>query len=164
MITYSIIQKSQLEGAKRMDAEYYQPEYLLMKNKLIKYKKLVPLCKIADIKTGPAYSSEEIGDNLEIPLAKIGDVTNKINIERWGRLSLREFEKFKNNEVKNGDILMTMTGDPPDIGKVNYISSKINTKIAFNQRVAKLFASNSNFNNKFLFAYLSTEFARFQAE
>lgn len=27
MITYSVIQKSQLEGAKRIDAEYYQPEY-----------------------------------------------------------------------------------------------------------------------------------------
>src|SRR3989338_8385493 len=29
MITYSIIQKSQLEGAKRLDAEYYQPEYFI---------------------------------------------------------------------------------------------------------------------------------------
>ena len=28
MMTYSIIQKSQLEGAHRLDAEYYQPEYL----------------------------------------------------------------------------------------------------------------------------------------
>ena len=28
MITYSIIQKSQLEGAHRLDAEYYQPKYL----------------------------------------------------------------------------------------------------------------------------------------
>jgi len=28
MISYSIIQKSQLEGALRLDAEYYQPEYL----------------------------------------------------------------------------------------------------------------------------------------
>lgn len=28
MITYSIIQKSQLEGGLRLDAEYYQPEYL----------------------------------------------------------------------------------------------------------------------------------------
>ena len=27
-MTYSIIQKSQLEGAHRLDAEYYQPEYL----------------------------------------------------------------------------------------------------------------------------------------
>jgi restriction endonuclease S subunit len=33
MISYSIIQKSQLEGALRLDAEYYQPEYLdLLKN------------------------------------------------------------------------------------------------------------------------------------
>ena len=33
MITYSIIQKSQLEGSHRLDAEYYQPEYLgIIKN------------------------------------------------------------------------------------------------------------------------------------
>ncbi len=42
MITYSIIQKSQLEGAHRIDAEYYQPEFLqaveLIKSK--KYKRL----------------------------------------------------------------------------------------------------------------------------
>jgi len=31
MITYSIIQKLQLEGALRLDAEYYQPEYLEVK-------------------------------------------------------------------------------------------------------------------------------------
>lgn len=34
MITYSVIQKFQLEGAKRMDAEYYQPEYLELNKKL----------------------------------------------------------------------------------------------------------------------------------
>ncbi len=31
-MTYSIIQKSKLEGAKRLDAEYYQPEFLESKN------------------------------------------------------------------------------------------------------------------------------------
>ena len=34
MITCSIIQKSQLEGALRLDAEYYQPEYLRASEKL----------------------------------------------------------------------------------------------------------------------------------
>ena len=33
MISYSIIQKSQLEGARRLDAEYYQPEYLDLEKK-----------------------------------------------------------------------------------------------------------------------------------
>ena len=36
MITFSIIQKSQLEGALRLDAEYYQPEYLENDRKLRK--------------------------------------------------------------------------------------------------------------------------------
>jgi restriction endonuclease S subunit len=36
MITYSIIKKSQLEGALRMDAEYYQPEFLELMEKLQK--------------------------------------------------------------------------------------------------------------------------------
>ena len=34
MIFYSIIKKSQLEGALRLDAEYYQPEYLELSSKL----------------------------------------------------------------------------------------------------------------------------------
>src|SRR3989344_1471691 len=34
MITYSIIKKSELEGSLRLDAEYYQPEYLSIRNKL----------------------------------------------------------------------------------------------------------------------------------
>jgi len=34
MVSYSIIQKSQLEGALRLDAEFYQPEYLDIERKL----------------------------------------------------------------------------------------------------------------------------------
>jgi len=34
MIAYSIIQKSQLESAHRMDSEYYQPEYLELEEKI----------------------------------------------------------------------------------------------------------------------------------
>ncbi|MEK7500617.1 MAG: hypothetical protein AAB642_00645, partial [Patescibacteria group bacterium] len=34
MVIFSIIQKSQLEGVRRLDAEYYQPEYLDVEKKL----------------------------------------------------------------------------------------------------------------------------------
>ena len=40
MAIFSIIKKSQLEGALRLDAEYYQPEYLELKKVLNKYKPL----------------------------------------------------------------------------------------------------------------------------
>ena len=50
MITYSIIHKSKLEGATRLDAEYYQPEYLKAQGLLIKLKTalLSNVCKISD--------------------------------------------------------------------------------------------------------------------
>jgi restriction endonuclease S subunit len=50
VITYSIIQKNQLESAKRIDAEYYQPEYLELNNLLLSLKTdfLSTLCKITD--------------------------------------------------------------------------------------------------------------------
>ena len=45
MITYSIIKKSQLERAYRLDAEYYQPEYLEIYNKLSACSKLIDVSK-----------------------------------------------------------------------------------------------------------------------
>ncbi len=161
-MVFSIIQKSQLEGAKRIDAEYYQPEFLLLKEQLLKYGNLLPLSKVSTIKTGHAYNGEEIDEKFEIPVARIGDVTNKKDIGDWYKLSTKEFDKFKNNAIGDGDILMTMTGDPPDVGKVNLINNKDKRVLAFNQRVAKIRAN--QIDNKYLFAYLNTEFSRFQAE
>ncbi len=39
MAVYSIIKLSKLEGAKRIDAEYYKPEYLEVKEKITKFRK-----------------------------------------------------------------------------------------------------------------------------
>ena len=56
-VNYSIIKKSQLEGAARLDAEYYQPVFLDVSKKLQKIKtiKLGEFCKITD------------GDHAKIP-------------------------------------------------------------------------------------------------
>jgi len=164
MINFSIIQKSRLEGAIRLDAEYYQPEFLEMKNKLTRCKNVASLSELAIIKSGPAYSSEKIGESFEISLARIGDVTNKSDIQDWLKLSKDEFEKFSSNKINDEDILMTMTGDPPDVGKVNFINNKSKLTLAFNQRVAKLHSKSDKTSGKYLFAYLSNEFSRFQVE
>jgi len=160
-MAYSIIQKSKLEGALRLDAEYYQQKYLKAKNKLSKIENTTRLVDIANILTGPAYSSGEIGEDFDIPLARIGDVTNKTDIRDWVKLSKKEFESFNNRKIKDLDILMTMTGDPPDVGKCNLIRIYDNSVIAFNQRVAKLSTKISPY---YLFAYLSTKIVRLQSE
>jgi len=68
MITYSIIQKLQLEGAKRMDAEYYQLEYLSIIKNLDKLK-AVPIKEVAKnpkrkfkSKTGETFQYIEISE------------------------------------------------------------------------------------------------------
>ncbi|MBT9145152.1 MAG: hypothetical protein DDT42_01022 [candidate division WS2 bacterium] len=46
MVVWSIIQKSQLEGTHRLDAEYYQPEYLeILKN--LNRLKATPIKEVA---------------------------------------------------------------------------------------------------------------------
>lgn len=51
-MTHSIIQKSKLEGAKRIDAEYYQPEYLDMEKKIKKFKNYLFKNLIIDFSSG----------------------------------------------------------------------------------------------------------------
>ncbi len=62
MITYSIIQKSKLEGNLRLDAEYYQPEYLEMAEILKNAKKVAELT--SDIRYGlyvePEYKKKGV--------------------------------------------------------------------------------------------------------
>ncbi len=159
MMANSVILKSQLEGARRLDAEYYQPGFLRGKE-LLMNSGAIPLEDIAKIATGPAYSSEEIGDKLDIALARIGDVVNKIEVEDWLKVSRKDFEKFNSRKINNLDILLSMTGDPPDVGKCNLIIVPNGEPLAFNQRVAKL-TSKTPF---YLFAFLSTEIARQQSE
>lgn len=159
-MTYSIIQKSQLGGALRLDAEYYQSEYLLSQ-KLLLASHPVALKEVAVITTGPAYSSEAIGMDFDVPLARIGDVVNKMDIDTWLKLSNKEFSKFHNRKIKNLDILFSMTGDPPDVGKCNLITLQGYETLAFNQRVAKL---TSKISPYYLFAYLNTKIARLQTE
>lgn len=50
MISYSIIQKSQLESPYRIDAEYFQPEYIKTENTLHKLKTSVlkDICRVTD--------------------------------------------------------------------------------------------------------------------
>lgn len=160
MVSYSIIKKSELEGTHRLDAEYYQPEYLRIQ-KLLSGRSVSMLKDVSVITTGPAYSSEEISTDSGIPLARIGDVVNKIEVDNWLKISRKEFDKFHDRKIKNLDILLSMTGDPPDVGKCNLIEIRENENLAFNQRVAKL---TSKISPYYLFAYLSTDLARLQPE
>lgn len=64
MINFSIIQKSQLEGALRIDAEYYQPEYLETKRHLLSRPYLI-LGEHAFITDGEHGSVEFVNEGVK---------------------------------------------------------------------------------------------------
>jgi len=66
---YSIIQKSQLEGVQRLDAEYYQPEFLETKNRLLSVPHFV-LGDHAFITDGEHGSAEFVNDGIKFLTAE----------------------------------------------------------------------------------------------
>ncbi len=120
---------------------------------------------MATYKNGRPYSSECFNCYSGVRIAKIGDVTNKRDITSWEFVDNDEFYNQAGDLLTTGDILMTLTGDPPDIGKVNYIYNPVNA--SWNQRVAKVCLTHEQsiyINNDVLYAILSTETVRIQLE
>lgn len=119
---------------------------------------------IANAVNGRAYSSEAFSQDGDLYISKIGDVTNKRGVENWDKLSIQEFENQKGEFLTNGDILMILTGDPPDVGKVNLISIG-EKECTWNQRVAKITTLTDDYcSNYALYAVLSSELCRVQME
>jgi len=73
MITYSIIKKSRLEGALRLDAEYYQPEFLNLENNLEKISSQ-KLKVMADINGGKRLPLGENFSEEGIPYLRVVDI------------------------------------------------------------------------------------------
>jgi len=125
MITFSIIQKSQLEGAMRLDAEYYQPEYLELVSK-IKSQKSKLLKNFSDqVFSGPFGSmlkSESYRDN-GIPFIRIGDISDIfISRENLVYISEEEHKRIFSTRLDPGDIVLSKIGT---VGRLSVISDDL---------------------------------------
>jgi len=163
MVSFEIT-ASEFEGLTRLDPEYYQPAYRKHT------KPIADICEesmksVCDIVMGPAYSSKSFNTIKEsIPISKIGDVTNKRSIDNWETISRDEFIKYHSVLINKNDILLTMTGDPPDVGKtyIPYSQYHLDRLITFNQRVAKI--RGRSIDQFYLYAFLQSEKFRLRIE
>ncbi len=144
-MTYSIIQKSQLEGALRLDAEYYQPEYLNLISK-IKGQKSKLLGEIAqNVICGPFGSAilQEDYRDFGVPLIRVSDL-NDWFIRDDDLVFIEESmsQKMKRYQVTEGDLVVSQRGTIAMFSKVtskfpkwnisaNLISIKKSDKIDF---------------------------------
>src|SRR3989344_7562786 len=165
MITYSIIQKSQLEGAHRLDAEYYQPEYL----ELIQKLKLFPggfktLESDAKIVSGPFGSSLKSEAYLKkgVPFLRISDLqqffvdnTNLVYISEKDNDRLRQSQLLPHDLVisKVGNTIGIISAIPDNFKVCNISENNIgikfkDSKITDEQKVFLLTFLNSKFGFK----------------
>src|SRR3989344_5780110 len=102
MKTYSIIQKSQLEGAHRLDAEYYQPEYFIDFTKG-DWRPIGGFLETCQYGLSQAMNDEKLG----YPMFKMNDIDNAFLFDdqvRYANISesiLKEFQLQKNDVLFN---------------------------------------------------------------
>lgn len=147
----------------RIEPEYFSKRFIWNENLLLG-KPYKIFNQIATVNNGRAYSSDSFSSAGEIYISKIGDVTNKREVAAWDKVTKKEFLIQKGSLLSDGDILMTLTGDPPDVGKTNVVIT-YEKLCTWNQRVAKVERLGDDFiSNYALYPVLSSEICRMQME
>jgi len=111
MAVISVVKLTELEGAKRIDAEFYQPDYLKFNENLLKVSH-VTLGKLCEkIHRNPmCYGFEYVASG--IPFFRIDDLYNPfIEISNVVFISEDTHQKFFSTALKSGDILMGVRGN-----------------------------------------------------
>lgn len=158
MFNFSIIQKSQLEGAERIDPEYYQPEYLSAAAQIKRgpYKSLGELClKITDgSHQTPAY--QESG----IPFLMVKNVREQqINFDQDISFISDSFDKtLKHCKPVPGDILLTKVGSVGISAVVPELAPNFNIFVSL-----AVLKDCKNIDKYFLSTFLNSRYGKFQA-
>ncbi len=165
MITYSVINKSQLEGAHRLDAEYYQPEYLendkAIKNYRNGFRFLAEVLKKRNAITGGATPLGADYPKFGIPFLRVQNVMqNYLDLEDVVYISEDMHNGLlRRSKIKAGDVLLTITG--VSYGK----SATIPTDFKegnINQHSVKIEVDNDIILSEFLSTFLNSKFGKYQ--
>ena len=162
MITHSVIQKSQLEGAHRLDADYYQPEYLDLEKKLdsVETKTIDEISK--SVVSFGAYSLTSYIEWQEsgIPYINVGDIHGGyIDTSNIKHISEKVDEILKKSRVNNGQVLLTMAGTIGNAAVAYNLSRPMNA----NQAIAKIMPID-DISPYYLAAFLNSKYGKLQTQ
>lgn len=157
MITYSSIQKSQLEGAIRLDAEYYQPEYL----ELMKRLEVLPIVKLSDIAyiTDGEHGSPIFDETSEIKYFSAQHVRDGF-IDGSDAKSISKIidDRNKRSRLQIGDILLSTVGT---IGFAGLVTEDL-LPANIDRHVARIALKDKTIYPGFLVAFLNSAYGKFQ--
>lgn len=112
MTSFSIIQKSQLEGATRLDAEYYQPEYFIDFTKG-DWRPVSDILKKCQYGLSLAMNDEKIG----YPMFKMNDINDAFMLDdnvRYADVSKNELTGFT---LEKNDVLFNRVNSEEFVGR-----------------------------------------------
>jgi len=116
MVVYNVVKLSELEGAKRIDAEYYKPEYIEVKQKLLRtnyvyFKNLVK--EIIHPKEIKREYEEEKQDYIFLLAQNVRPLVLDFSEKRF--ISEEKANFMPKNILEKGDILTIRTGAVGDV-------------------------------------------------
>ena len=162
MITYSIIKKSQLEGAKRLDAEYYQPEYLELEKRFdaLETKTIDEISKSVISFGAYSLTSHIEWQESGVPYVNVGDIHDGyIDFSNVKYISERVDEILKKSRINNGQVLLTMAGTIGNAAVVYNLPQSGNA----NQAIAKITPSDI-ISPYYLAAFLNSKYGLLQTQ
>lgn len=162
MAVYSIIKKSELKGDLRMDAEYYQPEYLDIEKKL----KSISTKTIAEISQSVVnFGAYSLCNFIEwqdegIPYLNVQNIRDGyIDFDNVKFISEETDKILKKSKVEEGQVLLTMAGTIGNAAVAHKIPEKANS----NQAIAKIILKN-DFSPYYLSTFLNSYYGNKQTE
>lgn len=112
MIDYSIIQKSQLEGAHRLDAEYYQPEYFIDFTKG-KWQSIGGVLELCQYGISQAMNDEKKG----YPIFKMDDINYGFLFDDEVRFADIQDSTFHEFKLEENDVLFNRVNSEEFVGR-----------------------------------------------
>ncbi len=153
MAVFSIVKLSELEGAKRIDAEYYKPEYLNLISKL-KTQKSKPLNGfLMLLYRYPTFYNLEYYKKGVLVL-KGEDITNEGFIQNQSQdfISIEDAKRFPKTILKEGDLIFSVRGY---VGKVGVVDEKYEGSIISANLIRAVV---KNVSPYFLWVYLNSNY------
>jgi restriction endonuclease S subunit len=159
MTNFSIIQKSQLESATRIDAEYYQPEFLNIKN-IFGNKKTDTVRDLSlFVKKGIFDISPNKYKNSGIPLVRVQNIKNGIiDYLNMVYLADEDHEIENKTELSGFDFVFSKVGT---VGEVAFLDPKY-PKWNFSQNVLGIKLDKTKIDSAYILFYFLSKFGQLQ--
>jgi len=151
MTNFSIIQKNQLEGALRLDSEYYQPEYFIDFTKG-NWKPIKDVLKKCQYGLSLAMNDKKIG----YPMFKMDNIEDAFLLEDDVRYADISKETFGNFKLKKNDIFFNRVNSEEFVGRTGI--NKLNLESTFASYLIRLQPNEAEILPDYLNIFLNSKF------